>query len=219
MRIHLISLNSVWVDEIKKEIGEREDIQVTCGKVEDLPRINSTFVSPANSLGFMDGGIDYAFSRLMFPGVEKAVRQKILAIGKKTLLGRPYLPIGQAIAISTCIESCHLIAAPTMFLPHDVRGTQNAYASTLAALALHAKYAPETTLVLTSHCCGYGKMSEAESAKQMVRAFHDFEAGRIPNDELPHVADYLPFPSRDAEQPNWFDNREIKEIDLRDLKY
>jgi O-acetyl-ADP-ribose deacetylase (regulator of RNase III) len=39
------------------------------------------FVSPANSLGFMDGGIDFAYSRHMFPGVEGTVRSKIRALG------------------------------------------------------------------------------------------------------------------------------------------
>ena len=218
-RITLISLNKVWTDEMKKLLEAQESITIIHGKVEDLPRTNTTFVSPANSLGFMDGGIDYAYSRVMFPGVEKAVRQRIAELGKKTALGRPYLPIGQAIAVPTSTPTAHLIAAPTMFLPHDVSKTQNAYASTLAALALHAKYAPETTLVLTSHCCGYGKMTEAESAKQMVAALHDFRNNRLPVDKLFEVPDYLAFPPRDEEQPNCYDNREIKEIKITDLVF
>ncbi len=200
-----------------KKLLEVQDATILCGKVEDLPRTNTTFVSPANSLGFMDGGIDYAYSRVMFPGVEKAVRQRIAAHGKKTALGRSYLPIGQAIAVPTCLPGTHLIAAPTMFLPHDVSQTQNAYASTLAAFALHAKYAPETTLVFTSHCCGYGKMTEAESAKQMVAALRDFCASKTPLDELLEVPDCVAYPSRDDEQPNCYDNREIKEIAITDL--
>jgi O-acetyl-ADP-ribose deacetylase (regulator of RNase III) len=219
MYIVFISLNKVWTDELRKLLEAQESITIIHGNVKDLPRTNTTFVSPANSLGFMDGGIDYVYSRVMFSGVENAVQQKIAEIGKKTALGRPYLPIGQAIAVPTSTPTAHLIAAPTMFLPHDVSKTQNAYASTLAALALHAKYAPETTLVLTSHCCGYGKMDEAESAKQMIQALHDFRNNRTPVDEMLEVPDYVAYPSRDNEQPNCYDNREIKEIKITDLLF
>jgi O-acetyl-ADP-ribose deacetylase (regulator of RNase III) len=51
------------------------------GNVGDLTIYNSAFVSPANSIGFMDGGIDYVYSRDMFVGVEKAVKGKIREIG------------------------------------------------------------------------------------------------------------------------------------------
>ena len=64
MYIVFISLNKVWTDEMKKLFGVQESIRIIHGKVEDLPRANTTFVSPANSLGFMDGGIDYAIKEI-----------------------------------------------------------------------------------------------------------------------------------------------------------
>src|SRR5689334_15250017 len=67
------------------------------------------FVSPANSLGFMDGGIDLAYSRIMFPGIELKVKNRINELGKVNLLGRKYLPIGSAIIINTQYKNTFLI--------------------------------------------------------------------------------------------------------------
>lgn len=191
------------------------DATFTCGDVQIIPIEKTAFVSPANCLGFMDGGIDYVYSRKMFPGCEKQVKQKILSLGFKTLLGRPYLPIGSAFCVSVS-ESTSLICAPTMFLPHDVSSTRNAYLSFLAALLVFQKTAVYETLVVTSLCCGYGKMSEVESAKQMRQAYDDFLQKKIPIDSSSEDTVVL-MPLYNEEQPDNFDNREIKEIPVERL--
>jgi hypothetical protein len=60
------------------------------------------FVSPANSLGYMDGGIDKAYMG-MFNEIERKVKNGIKKLIPKvnnvTKLGRPYLPIGSAIKV------------------------------------------------------------------------------------------------------------------------
>lgn len=61
MKLHFISLNKPWTDEIRILFPEAT---VTFGEVEKLPRKQMIFVSPANSLVFMDGGIYYALSRI-----------------------------------------------------------------------------------------------------------------------------------------------------------
>jgi O-acetyl-ADP-ribose deacetylase (regulator of RNase III) len=42
-----------------------------------IPKDNKKtyYVSPANSLCFMDGGIDYALSRIIFQNIEVGVKQ------------------------------------------------------------------------------------------------------------------------------------------------
>jgi len=40
------------------------------------------YVSPANSLGFMDGGIDKVLSQVMFSGVETQLKELINKYGK-----------------------------------------------------------------------------------------------------------------------------------------
>jgi len=44
------------------------------------------YVSPANSLCFMDGGIDYALSRIMFPEIEPYIKNVVKGIGLSLFL-------------------------------------------------------------------------------------------------------------------------------------
>ena len=75
-------------------------------KIEDYipnPDKKTYYVSPANSLCFMDGGIDYSLSRIIFPGIEMKVKDRVKALKKMTLLGRYYLPIGSSIILDETV--------------------------------------------------------------------------------------------------------------------
>jgi O-acetyl-ADP-ribose deacetylase (regulator of RNase III) len=204
MKLIIISRSKSFVDKAKRTFTDADCIY---GDVETIPRENTVFMSPANSLGFMDGGIDYVYSRKMFPSIEKSVRSKIKELGHLTNLGRPYLRVGSAILVP--YETSALICAPTMFLPHDVRSTRNAYHSFLATLILFHRFQYET-LVVTSVCCGCGNMNEDTALQQMYEAYTDFKQNRyeVLGHPDPHV---LLRPSIDHEQPRNFDNREIQE--------
>lgn len=212
MKIIFCSLNVEWITEVAKLFPE---FSHTTNRVETLSRDSVAFVSPANCLGFMDGGIDYVYSRDMFPKCEKIVKSEIGRLGFKTNLGRPYFPIGSAFCISVG-DTTGLICAPTMFLPHDVSTTRNAYHSFLASLLVFRKVALYETLVVTSHCCGYGKMSAAESARQMREAYDDFISITTQPDSSPEKHIVL-MPLVNDTQPDNYDNREIKEIRIESL--
>lgn len=217
--IQFVSLNAEWVHEMHKLCMDYPKVEVLHANIKTLPRDCVTYVSPANSLGFMDGGIDWVLSREMFEGLQETVQRRIERIGLQTVLGRYYLPVGSACIVPTSRCNSWLICAPTMFLPHDVSKTRNAYWSFLAALVLHERWCKKTgfntTLIATSHCCGYGHMSPAESAKQMMEAYADFCSGvRQTEEKVFDTQDVLLYPNRDVEQPNNYDNREIKEIML-----
>ena len=177
--IHFISFDKLWVDAMTALFAECVNVAVTHGNIKSLPVENTVFVSPANSLGYMDGGIDWALSREMFPGLQTKVQYYIRKYGQVNPFGRRYLPVGTAICFPIReTTATSLIVAPTMFQPRDVSGTRNAYWSFLAALTLFRKngYASET-LVTTGHCCGYGYMNPVESASQMYAAYVDFCSG------------------------------------------
>jgi O-acetyl-ADP-ribose deacetylase (regulator of RNase III) len=178
MNITFVSLNGDWIHEISKRFPGNT---VICDTVEKIPREDTVFVSPTNSLGFMDGGIDWTYSRRMFPGCEETVKSKMKSYGYYTFIGRPYVPVGAAFCISVG-ETTGLICAPTMFHPTDVSTTRNAYWSFLAALLVWKKTAKYKTMVVTSHCCGVGKMAPEISAQQMLEAFEDFQRGTFPED-------------------------------------
>lgn len=169
------------------------ELYTYAGDVSRLPRYGISpfvFVLPGTSIGFTNGGVDHVYSRVMFPGCERNIRDKIRSSGPKTDLGQPYLPVGSAVvvrhpdhpnAVSTNGKrlpffDTFLIAAPTMFLPRDVSSTRNAYHAFTAVLKVFASSADipsDAPLICPALCCGYGRMDPRESARQMFRAYVD----------------------------------------------
>jgi O-acetyl-ADP-ribose deacetylase (regulator of RNase III) len=195
-RIHFISLNNAWIQEIQTLFANIQNIQITHGNIEKYrEKDTDVFVSPCNSLGQMSGGIDYSLSRKMFPTCETIVRNRIKKLSTKTILGRSYLDIGSALFIQLKYYDVGLIIAPTMFTPEDVSTTKNAYISFLAALMMMNKYTQtdsnKYTLIATSHCCGFGCMDPIVSAQQMYDAYMDFSNGVV--HEHPDSADISDF--------------------------
>lgn len=89
----------------------RPRVRVHAGSVLDVSA--QAVVSPANSYGWMRGGIDAVYARA-FPGVEQRVRNEVL-----TYHGGE-LPVGQAVAVPTGeSEPAWLISAPTMRSPGE----------------------------------------------------------------------------------------------------
>ena len=213
MKIHFVSLNSEFINCISK-LKWTGDIKWSCCDINNINKDKTAFMSPANSFLFMDGGIDYQYSRVMFPNVEKELKKKLNILNIKTLLGRNYLPIGSSITVEVDINTI-LIASPTMFLPHNVSSTNNAYYSFMSTLLAFDKYKKYNkidvdTLIVTSLCCGYGKMKPDISAIQIYNAYNDYLNGKIPKEITDIGPDYLILPHIDHDQPINFDNREIR---------
>lgn len=220
--ILLVSYNEEWCELMRAAFKGNPRVRVLHEDIQTLDPRDKAFVSPANCLGFMDGGIDFPLSRVILPGCETLLRTRIQELGILTALGRPCLPIGSAILVPIDELSSALISAPTMFLPHNVAKTRNAYWSTRAALevwfkwreaaAEQGKKRPYDTIVLTSHCCGIGGMSVHECAKQMYEAIKESEQPRFGYETNPHAdADIVLGPDVREEQP---ETRDIKEISI-----
>jgi len=177
--VHVVSHDADFIAAFAAHFQGVPHVSWSVGDVCAVPTQGRAFLSPANSIGFMDGGIDFAYSRVMFPGVERQVMAKIASLGRVTALGRPYLPVGSAIVVPRPREGSALVSAPTMFLPHDVSDTQNARHAFTAALA--ATENPDIhTLVATGLCCGYGRMPVDAAAAQMRGAYDRFARGERP---------------------------------------
>lgn len=165
--------------------------------IRDMPRVPGTaFVVPTDALGRMD----FLYGRVMFPGIEPVVLSAIAAEGCRTRLGRPFLPVGQALAVPVPTGGgVHLIVAPTMLLPQDVRGTHNAYHAMRAAL--EAAYATPGVerVVVPGFCTGVGMMSERVVVEQMKQAHFDFMT----------CSPKTPYHEIMAEQPCLPENREF----------
>jgi O-acetyl-ADP-ribose deacetylase (regulator of RNase III) len=173
MKLHLIDLNDSIVNAAKEIEWNIELHSKT--NINTIPLIKGTcFISPANSLGYMDGGFDYVLSRIMFPKIEAKLKKLIKDLGTKTLLGRPFLQIGKALTIETQVPDVFLIASPTMWLPQDVRGTNNAYHAMYAVLKEASSNPLIKDIYFTGFCTGYGKLEPRDAIEQMKLAHDDF---------------------------------------------
>ena len=166
------------------------------------------YVSPANSLGYMSGGYDYALTQIM-PGIDVKLREKIKKSPFKTFSNKHYLPIGSSIIVKHSHNE-YLISAPTMLIPQNVSETNNAYYATKSALhniLLYDDYdLNKINIVFTSLCCGYGGMNIIESANQMARAI--CEHSKIYNTTMSYNNGVLYNEPNLHEQPRIFDNNE-----------
>jgi O-acetyl-ADP-ribose deacetylase (regulator of RNase III) len=128
-------------------------------------------LSPANSFGYMDGGIDLAYRRYFGLEVQARIQAKI----RSEFSGE--LPVGQAMVVATGHDTVpYLVAAPTMRVPDKIGDTVNVYlafrAALLAVLAHNKGGAPSIgTLRAPALGTGVGAMPLARAARQMHAAY------------------------------------------------
>jgi len=128
-------------------------------------------VSPANSFGFMDGGIDLAYRRFFGLDLQSRVQAKI----QNEFYGE--LPVGQATVVSTGHDAIpYLVAAPTMRVPDRIEDTVNVYLACRAALLVvlahnHGTSRPINSVRVPALGTGIGAMPLARAAHQMHAAY------------------------------------------------
>ena len=137
-------------------------------------------VSPANSCGFMDGGIDAVYMD-MFPGIEDRVKARIArCVTTETQHGIRALPIGSAILVSTGDPMIKLLACvPTMMMPGNIQGTYNVYWAMRGLLRLMDRVQCSSPIVvaLPALGTGVGKLDPDVSAHQVTSAIDDHYRG------------------------------------------
>jgi O-acetyl-ADP-ribose deacetylase (regulator of RNase III) len=103
-----------------RAVRDASDVDVSHGDIFDLKA--DAIVSPANSFGFMDGGIDLAYSLRFGWSLQDRLRESL------RLEHDGELPVGQAVIVPTDhTDIPYLISAPTMRIPMDVSDSVNAY--------------------------------------------------------------------------------------------
>ena len=121
MKLFLRDRNQELCDCWEYYFKNDPDVHVSCGDIfEDGPWMNvDGIVSPANSFGFMDGGIDMVYSLKLGWGMSDDLRQIIHNLHDGELL------IGQAEVVDIAHTNPDtpirwLISAPTMRTPEPV---------------------------------------------------------------------------------------------------
>lgn len=150
-----------------------ERVSVVHGCFEQLSEFD-LMVSPANSFGLMDGGIDAAIIRYF--GDELAVRVQVRILAE--FWGEQ--PVGTCLIVETGNKQHPFLAhTPTMRVPMVVTGTDNVYSAMRAMLLAAYKHNATQERQITKIACpglgtGVGMMSPETAARQMAIAYKHF---------------------------------------------
>ncbi|GDY31199.1 tail protein [Gandjariella thermophila] len=147
LRLVLCAVDNALAEAWLAEAEGRDGIVVHHGSVLDIGA--DAVVSPANSHGWMRGGIDAMYARA-FPAVQQNVRSAVLAYHGGEL------PVGEAVIVPTGeVAPFWLISAPTMREPGE----------RLPADSVHPYLAARAVFRLWLH----GRLDEGSPVREVVR--------------------------------------------------
>ncbi|MEO7718210.1 MAG: macro domain-containing protein [Capsulimonas sp.] len=172
-------LESAW----REHCGDFPNVTIHCGSIFDVSC--DALVSPANSFGFMDGGIDMLYSRRFGWELQNRLQEAIVARHHGELL------VGAAEIVQTEDPTFpYLIAAPTMRVPMVLGYTVNPYLAARAVLLLvkHGNFADGghagerigdyvQTIAFPGLGTGVGRVGPNTCAHQVRRALDEVVGG------------------------------------------
>jgi O-acetyl-ADP-ribose deacetylase (regulator of RNase III) len=169
VQLYLVDVNPALVAAWKTFFEPFPQVIIRQGDI--LAAAHNAVASPANCLGFMDGGIDQVYADFFGAHVEDKVREAIAR--------RPegHLPVGAAVAVKTGHRRVPLlVVAPTMLLPEAV-GEDTCYRAFRAVLRLAGQHRELGKAVYCPGLAtGVGGVSPSDAAREMARAYADWVA-------------------------------------------
>lgn len=177
----LTSISPDLTDAWRRFCGEYAGVQVHEGSILDVSC--DAVVSPANSFGFMDGGIDAVYLHYFGGQLQHRVQRVIRERHGSELV------VGNADVVETGDTAIpYLIVAPTMRVPMILRDTVNPYLAARAVLRLvmHGVFAGSgdpirariRRVALPGLGTGVGQVSAALCAHQVAQAIEDVVLAR-----------------------------------------
>lgn len=164
MRLHLVDTEPDLVEAWKQAFAPFPEVEVVYGNILEVA--NDTLVSPANSYGYMDGGIDRLYIEHFGLDLQRRVTEAIA--------GRPEgcLPVGASLLVSTGNTRIpYLIVAPTMTLPEPVPAA-HAFRAMAAALRIAKQYSDRISdIYCPGLTTGIGRVPFADAAREMAAAY------------------------------------------------
>lgn len=172
--IIIFDIDSPFIEEAKrlnkygiKTIKSDVNVLLENNKIDGI-------VSPANSFGYMNGGIDNIYKEI-FPNIQQTVQNTINNIGLMSDLNKNYLPVGSAITVKTNNHKCpNLICAPTMYLPGNIKNTCNIIYCFLAIIYL-AKMNPNSMIACPGLGTGIGMLTPKDAIDQMEFVIMEYD--------------------------------------------
>ena len=164
----LCDLNNELVDAWKQEFSIYPNFDFHCGDIFD---VSATYLgSPANSFGFMNGGIELLYSNKMGWHIQEEFQKRIIEEYNGEIL------VGQSCIIKTNFpQYANIILAPTMRVPLYLNGTPNVFLSAKAIfLAIKNCGDENASCVIPGLGTGTGYVSYKQCAQKMRMAYEDF---------------------------------------------
>jgi O-acetyl-ADP-ribose deacetylase (regulator of RNase III) len=179
MKLILTAVEKLLADAWTKFCSDLDFVTVYQGSILDVDC--DAVVSPANSYGFMDGGIDALYLNHFGSEIQRRVRRQILDYHQGELL------VGQADIVETDNDKIpFLITAPTMRVPMNLSDTVNPYLAARAIFLLitHNTFSSGSfagqkisdrvnTIALPGLATGVGKVGFNTCAHQVRAAIND----------------------------------------------
>jgi O-acetyl-ADP-ribose deacetylase (regulator of RNase III) len=177
LRILLVDRDAALARAWRQAFADRAEVEVH--QDDFFARDADAMVSPANSFGIMDGGLDLAIRDALGFEAQRRAQAAILEHHHGEL------PVGAAEIVATDHARWpHLVVAPTMRVPENVATTVHAYLAFRAVLLAVARWtgAPIRSLVCPGLGTGIGAMDPHRCAVQMRMALlHAEGPARIPS--------------------------------------
>lgn len=184
MELILTSVSEDLTDAWQRFCGGFAFVRVHHGSILDVSC--DALVSPANSFGFMDGGIDAVYLKRFGDQLQDSVQRVIRERHGGELV------VGNADVVETADSTVpYLIIAPTMRVPMILRDTVNPYLAARAVLrlVLHGVFADSSApgdavrtriqrIALPGLGTGVGQVSAAMCAHQVAQAIEDVVLAR-----------------------------------------
>lgn len=177
LKIQLVAFNDGLHQAWQDCFADAEEVTFSQGDILSFKA--DAIVSPANSFGYMDGGLDARYSAFFGWELERRLR----AVLEEHHFGE--LPVGQAVIVETeHADIPYLISAPTMRVPMQVANTPNAFLAFKAVLQAVQLFNRTEERKITSILCpglgtGEGKMPPERCAYQMFKAYEICLRGEV----------------------------------------
>ena len=158
MKLILVAPNSQLFAAFQQHFSYLPNIEIVNDYFEWLPEFDC-LVSPANSFGMMDGGMDAAIIRFFGHSLMTKVQQYIL----KEFFGEQ--PVGTSFIVETGHPKHPFLAhTPTMRVPMSIAGTDIPYVAMWAMLLAVRRYNQSSDRKIGSIACpglgtGIGRVS------------------------------------------------------------
>ena len=176
IKIQLVYRDDQLGDSWRSQFARSPNVQIVNADITSIAC--DAVVSPANSFGFMDGGLDNALSERFGWDLQTRVQHEIQARPERELL------VGQSIVVSTHDSDIPwLIVAPTMRVPmsFNIASSINAYLAMKAILIAATTHTEIDCVAVPGLCTGVGRMDPETSATQMFAAYNETVGGSPPN--------------------------------------